>query len=39
MKTNVYKRFEPRVMEKEERIGINRGLLTMDLAEKLMSWH
>jgi hypothetical protein len=29
MKTNVYKRFDPRVMESEERIGINRGLPTM----------
>ena len=27
--TNVYKRFDPRVMEREERIGINRGLPTM----------
>jgi hypothetical protein len=26
MKTNVYKRFDPRVMESEERIGINRGI-------------
>jgi hypothetical protein len=26
MKTNVYKRFDPRVMEREERIGINRVL-------------
>jgi hypothetical protein len=31
MSTNVYKRFDPRVMESEERIGINRGLPTMDL--------
>jgi hypothetical protein len=30
MSTNVYKRFDPRVMEREERIGINRGLPTMD---------
>ena len=29
MSTNVYKRFDPRVMEREERIGINRGLPTM----------
>jgi len=29
MKTNVYKRFDPRIMEREERIGINRGLPTM----------
>ena len=29
MKTNVYKRFDPRVMEREERIRINRGLPTM----------
>ena len=29
MKTNVYKRFDPRMMEREERIGINRGLPTM----------
>jgi hypothetical protein len=29
MKTNVYKRFESRVMESDERIGINRGLPTM----------
>ena len=29
MITNVYKRFDPRAMEKEERIGINRGLPTM----------
>ena len=29
MSTNVYKRFDPRVMEGEERIGINRGLPTM----------
>ena len=28
MKTNVYKRFDPQVMEREERIGINRGLPT-----------
>jgi hypothetical protein len=28
--TNVYKRFDPRVMEREERIGINGGLPTMD---------
>jgi hypothetical protein len=28
MKTNVYKRFDPQVMESEERIGINRGLPT-----------
>jgi hypothetical protein len=27
--TNVYKRFDPRVMEREKRIGINRGLPTM----------
>ena len=31
MSTNVYKRFHPRVMEREERIGINRGLPTMVL--------
>ena len=31
MKTNVYKRFDPRVMEREECIGINRGLPTMTL--------
>ena len=30
MSTNVYKRFDPRVMEGEERIGINRGLPTMN---------
>jgi hypothetical protein len=30
MSTNVYKRFDPRVMEREERIGINRGLPTMN---------
>jgi len=29
MSTNVYKRFDPRVMEREERIEINRGLPTM----------
>jgi hypothetical protein len=29
MSTNVYKRFDPRVMEREERIGINCGLPTM----------
>ena len=29
MKTNVYKRFDPRVMEREECIGINGGLPTM----------
>jgi hypothetical protein len=29
MKTNVYKRFDPWVMEREERIRINRGLPTM----------
>ena len=29
MSTNVYKRFDPRVMEREERIGINRLLPTM----------
>ena len=29
MSTNVYKRFDPRVMEREERLGINRGLPTM----------
>jgi hypothetical protein len=29
MKTNVYKRFDPWVMEREERIGINGGLPTM----------
>ena len=29
MSTNVYKRFDPRVMEREERIGISRGLPTM----------
>ena len=29
MKTNVYKRFDPRVMERGERIGINGGLPTM----------
>jgi hypothetical protein len=29
MKTNVYKRFDPRVMESEEPVGINRGLPTM----------
>ena len=28
MSTNVYKRFDPRVMERKERIGINRGLPT-----------
>jgi hypothetical protein len=33
MKTNVYKRFDPRVMEREERIGINRGLPTMTVAQ------
>ena len=32
MKTNVYKRFDPRLMEREERIGINRGLPTMCIA-------
>ena len=32
MKTNVYKRFDLRVMEREERIGINRGLPTMCIA-------
>jgi len=32
MSTNVYKRFDPRVMEREERIGINRGLPTMILS-------
>ena len=31
MSTNVYKRFDPRVMESKERIGINRGLPTMVL--------
>jgi len=30
MKTNVYKRFDPRVMEREERIGINRRLPTIE---------
>ena len=30
MSTNVYKRFDPWVMEREERIGINRGLPTME---------
>ena len=29
MSTNVYKRFDQRVMEREERIGINGGLPTM----------
>jgi hypothetical protein len=29
MSTNVYKRFDPRVMEREERIRINGGLPTM----------
>ena len=29
MSTNVYKRFDPRVMEREELIGINRGSPTM----------
>jgi hypothetical protein len=29
LSTNVYKRFDPRVIEREERIGINRGLPTM----------
>jgi hypothetical protein len=29
MRTVVYKRFDPRVMESEERIWINRGLPTM----------
>ena len=29
MSTNVYKRFDPRVMESDGRIGINRGLPTM----------
>ena len=29
MSTNVYKRFNPRVMEREECIGINGGLPTM----------
>jgi len=29
MSTNVYKRFDPRVMEREERIEINRGIPTM----------
>ena len=31
MKTNVYKRFDPPVMESEERIGINRGLPMMGI--------
>ena len=31
MSTNLYKRFDPRVMEREERIGINGGLPTMEL--------
>jgi hypothetical protein len=35
MSTNVYKRFDPRVMEREERIGINRGLqLFVFISEK-----
>jgi hypothetical protein len=29
MSTNVYKRFDPRVMEREEHIGINSELPTM----------
>jgi hypothetical protein len=32
MSTNVYKRFDPRVMESEERIGINCGLPKMCIA-------
>jgi hypothetical protein len=30
MKMNAYKRFDPRVMEREERIGINHGLPTIE---------
>jgi len=36
MKTNVYKRFDPRVMESEKRIGINRGLPTMAIGVYLL---
>jgi hypothetical protein len=35
MSTNIYKRFDPRVMEREERIGINRGLPTMVLKMRI----
>ena len=38
MSTNVYKRFDPRVMEREERIGINRGLPTMDKRKTSMNF-
>ena len=47
MKTNVYKQFDPQVMEREERIGINRGLPTMlkllsqsqpNFAEMILGW-
>ena len=38
MKTNVYKRVDPRVMEREERIGINGGLPTMQESNILINW-
>jgi hypothetical protein len=37
MKTIVYKWFDPRVMESEERIGINRGLPAMPSYKTMLS--